>query len=194
MISHPPVFILLALFSGLSLNLVLQCGLGLAGIVRYREKKLPLLKTGLAFLSIMLLWLFFTYILSPLSMGLFGYLLLFPSASLVYSSLEYLFYKIILKRDYEQTEAGIFDDGLIGAALFVTVSLSNNIMEAIAFSFGFIASILLSLLILGEIRRRAEVEVVPQFLRGNPLIILSMGLLSIIFGSAALILFRAMGV
>ena len=193
MISHSGWLALLIFFSGLSVNLILQCGLGLAGIVRFRDRKLPLVKTGLGFISVMLLWLFFTYILTPLSMGLFGYILIFPAASLVYSSLEYLLYTLILKRSGEHAEAGIFDDGLAGAALFMALTLSNNIMEAAALSFGFAVSILFSLFILGEIRRRSEIEVVPQFLRGSPLIIISMGLLSMIFGLAAVILFRAMG-
>ena len=193
MISHIGWLALLAFFSGLSLNLILQCGLGMAGVIRFKEQKLPLIKTGLCFLSIILLWLFFSYILPPHVMGLFGYILLFPAALLVYSGLDYILFTLILKRGSENGEYGIFNDGLSGAALFMTLTLSNNVMEAMAFSFGFAASILLSLLILGEIRRRSEIEVVPQFLRGSPLILVSMGLLSMIFGSTAIILFRALG-
>ena len=87
-----------------------------------------------------------------------------------------------------------FHDGLIGAALFVTLNLSNNLAEAVVLSFGFTAGFLLSLLILGEIQRRSEMEAVPWFLRGRSLALISMGLLSLIFGSAAIILFRALGV
>jgi electron transport complex protein RnfA len=182
---------LLAFFSGLSVNLILQCGFGMAGIAVYQGQKLPLIKTGLGFITIIFLWFFFFYVLSPVSMGFFGYLLLFPSASLVYSGFEYLLFSLILKK--EPGEDLFFHDGLVGAALFLTVSLSNSFTEAAVLAFGFTAGILLCLLILGEIRKRSGMEAVPKFLRGRPLILVSMGLLSLIFGSAAAVLFRALG-
>ena len=191
--SHSASLVLLGIFSGLSMNLVLQCGLGIAGIAVSRERRLPLVETGLGFISVLFLWLFFSYLLSHLSMGLFGYILCFPAAFLVYSGLEYSVFSLILKNKQEKGKTGIFNDGLTAASLFITLNLAGSFLEAAVLSFGFMAGTLLTVLVLWEIRRRSEMEAVPRFLRGSPLIIISMGLLSLITTSAALIFFRVMG-
>jgi electron transport complex protein RnfA len=83
-------------------------------------------------------------------------------------------------------------DGLAAAALFVTLNLAESFFDAALLALGFALGILASLLILAEIRRRASMEEVPRFLRGSPLVLVSMGLLSLIFSSAAAILFRVL--
>ncbi|HCC36684.1 MAG TPA: hypothetical protein DEQ14_03195 [Treponema sp.] len=193
MISSLAWLVFLSFFSGLSVNLILQCGLGMAGFAGFQERKLPLIKIGLGFVSVMLLWFFFSYIIPPMAMGFFGYMLLFPAPALVNAGLEYLLFVIILKRGVEREESGFFYDGLAGAALFVTLTLANSFMDAVALGFGFASGIALTLLILGEIRRRAAMEAVPRFLRGSPLTIVSMGLLSLVSGAVAVILFGALG-
>jgi electron transport complex protein RnfA len=185
----------LAVFSSLSLNLILQCGLGMKriAVTRKGEAGNAFLQTGIVFVSVLLLWLVFSYILSPLFPVFFDYVLLFPMSALVYSGVEFLFYRGILKKKSPKPPGLVFCDGLTAAALFLTHHLASNFSEAAVLAFGFAFGVLLSLLILGEIRRRSEMEAVPRFLRGSPLMLISMGLLSLIFSGAALILFRAIG-
>ena len=182
----------LVFFSSLSVNLILQCGLGMAGITRPHVQKVPVLKITLGFITVLLLWAFFSYILSPLTLGFFGYILFFPAASFVYFVLEYLMFTVFLKRTANEDSIFLYD-GLLGAALFITYNISGNWTEALAMAFGFSAGILLTLLITGEINRRSEMETVPRFLKGRPLILISMGLLSLVFGSIAYIMNGILG-
>ena len=80
---------LLAVFSGISMNLILQCGLGMRGIAITKSGGRdqgpafhgPLLvKLGLMFATVLLLWLIFSFILSSISLGFFEYILLFPAS------------------------------------------------------------------------------------------------------------------
>jgi len=185
--------VMLALFSGLSMNLILQCGLGIAGIIKSREQKLPLISTGIGFITVLILWFIFNYLLAPLSLGLFEFILCFPAASLVYCGLEYLVFSIILKNNFTRESSLLFYDGLCGAILFIMINLASGFWEAFAVAFGFSAGIILTLAILSGIYRRSKMEAVPKFLRSSPLLVISMGLLSLVFGSAAVILFRTMG-
>jgi electron transport complex protein RnfA len=193
--SVPAQLAALAVFSSLSLNLILQCGLGMARItaIRKGEGGIPLPQTGILFVSVLLLWAVFSYILSPLFLGFFEYVLLFPMSGLVYFSLEFLLYRVILKKDSRGTGTMACCDGLTAASLFLTLHLASGFIEAAVISFGFAFGVLLALLILGEIHRRSEMEAVPRFLRGSPLALISMGFLSMIFCAAALMFFRAAG-
>jgi electron transport complex protein RnfA len=98
-----------------------------------------------------------------------------------------------LKKEPDAGSSLAFCDGLAGAALFITLNTASGFIEALVLSFGFVLGVLLAFLILGEIRRRSTMEWVPFFLRGNPLMLISLGLLSMIFSSAALVFFRVLG-
>ncbi|MDR1576570.1 MAG: hypothetical protein LBS37_11240 [Treponema sp.] len=186
---------LFAVFASLSANLALQCGLGMRGIAVTQEagKKPPLVNLGILFVTILFLWIVFSYVISSLPLGFFMYVLLFPMSAFVYFGFEYLVYRFALKTAVESDGPIHYCDGLAAAALFVTLNLAGGFVEAAMLSFGFVLGILLVFVIIGEIRRRSMMEAVPRFLRGAPLSLISMGLLSLIFSSAALILFRAIG-
>ena len=100
----------------------------------------------------------------------------------------------MLKSSPEQEDSIYLNDGLLGAALFLIYNISGSFTEALAMIFGFSAGTLLTLLIVGEINRRSKMEAVPRFLSGSPLILVSMGLLSLVFGSIALIVYRTLGI
>jgi Na+-translocating ferredoxin:NAD+ oxidoreductase RnfA subunit len=80
-------------------------------------------------------------------------------------------------------------DGLASLALFLTYNLALGFAEALVLSFFFALGNLAAVLILGEIRRRSALEWTPRRLRGSPLILISAGLLSLIFSVAAGICF-----
>jgi electron transport complex protein RnfA len=189
------ILALLAVFSGLSMNLILHCGLGLRGITTSESshKDSLLIQLGIVFVTVLALWLVFSCITTAFSWGFFEYILLFPAASLAYFGLEYLLFRTVLKQRKKRQGPLFFCDGLAGAALYITLNIAGGFFEAAALSFGFVLGILLAFVIIGEIRRRAVLEAVPRFLRGSPLALISMGLLSLIFSSAALLFFRSLG-
>ena len=198
------VLVMLAVFSGLSMNLILQFGLALkrvafessAGAGIGRERLLA--GMGILFTAIVLLWLIFSFARSLLFLGFLEYMLLFPASSLAFSVLEYLTARFILKEDAGRKEAFFLNNALsggalIGAALFITLNVAGGLLDAIVLSLGFSCSTALVFVVVGEIRRRSEMEAVPRWLRGGPLALIAMGLLSLIFSSGALMLFGVLG-
>ena len=187
--------LLLLIYSGFTINLVLQCGLGLKGIV---EPKEPLdlsylIKLVILSVSIVLLWFFFCGFLHSLISGIFIYVILFPVCAIVYNGFEYLIFNYILKKELKSDSSINFYGGITAVAVFICINLVNNFIEVIILSFGFTAGIFLLNLIVTEVRKRASLEAVPVFLRGKPLILITMGLLSLVFTTASFLFFRMIG-
>jgi electron transport complex protein RnfA len=217
---------ILAVFSGLTLNLVLQFGLGISKIIEPEGLK-PEREWGkfsasfwaILFVSVLILWFFFTYLLSPPAFGFLESFLLFPAAVLVSMALELVFVyffpdgKFTLHNS-SKTKRGRFSpwklaestgishaeiplssyNGLVLTSLFLTLRLAASPAEALVLSLGFSLGCLAAALILREISRRSSLEAVPGAFRGPPLMLISMGLLSLIFSSVSAILFRVLGV
>jgi electron transport complex protein RnfA len=85
-------------------------------------------------------------------------------------------------------------NGLVIAALLMTLRLASTFMEAMVLALGFSLGGLFSIGILKAIHKRSSLETVPAILRGIPLMLISMGLLSLIYASAAVILLRVLGI
>jgi len=184
--------LLLFIYSGFTLNLVLQCALGIKGAVESTNpfKVSTFIKSGIIFVSCILLWLFFSGIFSVFNIGILIYIILFPVSFLVYEGLEFLIFRYVIKED---TGGGCFVNfpgGITAVSVFLCMAMANNILEVIILSFGFVFGIFIVNLIICEIRRRAALEAVPHFLRGKPLVLITMGMLSLIFTTASLLLFR----
>jgi electron transport complex protein RnfA len=188
----------LAVFSGLSLNLVLQFGLGVRNIKTESQKPIQyaLFQWVVLFLTVFLLWALFSFALSPLSLGFMEYLLIFPLTMAVTRGLELLggraFPALIPKS--RSLPASSSYDGLSIAALGLTLRLASSPAEAAVLSLGFSLGSFCSVLIVNSIYRRSFLEKVPQSLRGMPILLISMGLLSLIFSSMAVILLRILKV
>lgn len=184
--------VMFIIFSGLSMNLVLQCALGIvsASSSKVLSKKAALIQLGIIFIGIILLWVIFSKIIFIIFSGIFAYVLLFPISSIVYKCLEFLTFRYLIKKETDDILPIDFSGGITATALFISLNIAGSFIEAAALSFGFTAGILLAFLILGEIRLRAALEAVPRFLRGKPLTVISMGLLSLIFSGVSLLLFR----
>ncbi|MDR2952808.1 MAG: hypothetical protein LBU82_06170 [Treponema sp.] len=187
--------VLFMIFSGLSMNLMLQCGLGLsnAASAKKKSKQLVLIQAGIIFTAVILLWVIFAKIISSIVSGIYIFVLLFPASSLLYDSLESLTFRWLLKREMENEFPVSFSSGITAAAAFISLTAARGFIEAVALSFGFASGVLLAFLILGEIRLRASLEAVPRFLRGKPLTLISMGLLSLVFFRVSLLLFSMIG-
>ncbi|GHV63489.1 hypothetical protein AGMMS49587_13690 [Spirochaetia bacterium] len=212
----------LGVFSSLSLNLALQFGLGMRGISAGRKKNnpAPFLEAGVIFLSVLILWLFFTYILAPLQSGFFMFFLLFPLSALACSASEWFLIWLTRRHAAPEPAGSVPADGaeairrgsppieekrtprlfqgisayngLVPLALLLTLSVGVTFTEAAVLSLGFALGILLTALILREIRRRSGLEAVPALLRGDPVTLISMGLLSLIFTFAGAMFFNAL--
>ena len=190
--------VMLAVFSGLSMNLILQFGLspkGMAFESSYRRERL-LAGSAILFITVMLLWLVLSFARSVIFLGLVEYIVLFPASCLVFSILEYLTNRFIIK-DAGQPETApgyaIFNSALAGAALFITLNVAGGFWEALVLSLCFSGGAALVFVIVYEIRRRSEMEAVPLPLRGGSLALIAMGLLSLVFSSCALMLYEVLG-
>ena len=197
----------LAVFSGLSLNLFLQFALGIAGNAFPKgthPRQLPFFQFGVLFVSVLFLWVFFRYVLPSPWRGFSEYFLFFPLSALVCMGLELLrergFQRIFPGKNpkFADTKkmfsAFTAYDGLVPASLIICFALAGSFAGAAVLSLFFVLGNLAAMLILNEIRRRSALERVPRFLRGKPLVLISMGLLSLISASAAGICFTILDV
>ena len=201
----------LAVFSGLSLNLLLQFALGTASVAgdSFHKKKagreLPLVQLGFLFISALFLWVFFNYIVPAYWRGFSEFFLFFPLSALVCMGLE-LLEERILPQVFPQIfpnpgtkinkvfSAFTAYDGLVPASLMITTFVAGNFADAFILTLFFALGNLTAMLILDEIRRKSALEWMPRYLRGSPLILISMGLLSLISVSVAGICFKILEV
>jgi len=189
-------FLLLLIFSVFNMNLTLQCALGLGGIYTSKifDKRLALIKLSIVFISVILLWFFFSRVIFSVFSGVFIYVLLFPVSYIVCDGLDFLLFRYILEKDREEECFISFPGGITAVAVFICTNIANSFLETAILSFGFTAGILLVSLIVWEIRERAALEKVPRFLRGKPLVLISMGMLSLVFSAVSLLLLRMINV
>jgi len=189
--NHIPL-ILLFVYSCFTMNLVLQCGLGLRGIAESKSAMnvQAFAKLGLVFLTVILIWFFFSNVIFSLFSGIFIYVLLFPVSAIVYDGLEYLTFQYLLKRSREEETFISFPGCITAVAVFICINMANGFLDVLILSFGFTSGIFIISLITREIRKRAALEAVPVFLRGKPLVLIAMGMLSLIFTAASYLFFR----
>jgi len=192
----------LAVFSGLSLNLLLSFALGTAGSAGdtlpkgETRKQLPLFQLGVLFVSILILWVFFNHLLPSFLNGFSEYFLYFPFSALLCMGLELLRERVFpgfgsIKKVFSAFTAYA---GLVPVSLFITSVLAVNFAGAFVLALFFVLGNMAAMLILFEIRRRSMLEWVPAYLRGSPLVLISMGLLSLISVSAAGVCFKILEV
>ena len=220
-------FLTLAVFSGLSMNLILRFGIGLQRIAfdegaplsdsEKNGKQVFFIRPGLLFVSCLILWLFFSGLQSVLFLGFLEYILIFPVCSLFFVAIEHLARRLVFKTnrkgeiisrnlfisaylfidgsetDADQSSLNSMFSGMAGAALFNILGLAGGFARAAMLSFGFAAGAALAVMIVGEIRRRSAMEAVPDCLRGGPLVLAAMGLLSLVFISAATVFYAVLG-
>ena len=188
----------LAVFSGLSLNLLLQFALGTAGVAADIHPKsqttraIPVFQLTVMFLSVICLWVVFNYLFPPFWKGFSEYFLVFPLSALACMGFEKLGQRVFARYVSFVKVFSAFTayDGLVLVSLIITFALAGSFAGALVLALFFACGNMVAMLVLNEIRRRSTLEWVPRFLRGSPLILISMGLLSLISASAAGICFR----
>lgn len=182
-------FFLLLILSAFTMNLMLQCALGIKGAASLNNsgRMITFIKLAIAFFAVILLWVLFTKVIFYLFSGIFIYILSFPVSYMVYEGLEYLIFRNILKKDTAEEYSISFTGGITSVILFICINIANNFFQTILLSFGFTAGIYLVFIIVKEVCKRAALEAVPRFLRGKPLLLITMGMLSLIFTAASLL-------
>jgi len=184
--------LMLVIFSAFTINLTLQCALGLKGtsVQGNYGKTTLLIRLLIVFTAVFLLWFLFSVILNSIFTGTLIFILIFPLSYMVYSGLEYLVFNYLIKGNTLDESFLSFPEGITAVAVFICVNMADGFLDALLLSFGFTFGILLVTLIISEIRKRAELEAVPRFMRGAPLVLVTMGLLSLIFTAGSLIILR----
>ncbi|MDR2794061.1 MAG: hypothetical protein LBB61_10445 [Treponema sp.] len=190
----------LALFASLSLNLIVQFGLGIHDLSEDGDRTtnsacpLPFFQAGVLFITVFVLWTLFFYITRPFFSILFKDVLLFPFSILFCWALEFAadrFTPHLVPRRKLFSAVTAYD-GLAFTALLFTMHIASTIVEACIISLSFSLGVLFSILILNEIQKRSSIEAVPIFLRGKPLRLISMGFLSLVFTSTTALLLRVL--
>jgi len=188
-------YLLLLIYSCFTINLLLQCALGIQGAAgsQGRIKTTELIKTALIFLTGMLLWIFSNVVMGFMA-NIVMYILIFPLSSIFYDAFEYLVFKFIIKKEIDNNSFISFPGGITAVIVFICVNIAGSFLEAAVLMIGFSSGILLVNFIIREVRRRAALEAVPASLRGKPIVLVTMGLLSLVFTTVSLLLFRMIGV
>jgi len=198
--SIPVSFLLF--YSVFTVNLLLQCGLGIKGAVESNQDnkelspsldRITIFRSIIIFFSVIILWAFFAKLLFSLIPGMFIYVLIFPVSFIFYDALEYLFFRFVIKKDTDSEKSINFPGGITAVAVFLCMILSNNFLETLVLSFGISTGVLFVKLIIKEIQRRAFLEAVPVSIRGKPLVLITMGMLSLVFTTVSLLLFGMIG-
>ena len=190
----------LAVFAGLSLNLLLSFALGASGAADdfpckgETQRRPPFFQFGLLAAAVLLLWLFFAFAIPPFWKGFSQYFLVFPLSALACMGLEFAGQRFLSRlspkngpplRIKKVFPAFTAYDGLVPASFLITFTLAGTFADAVVLALFFALGNLAAMLTLNEIRRRSAMERVQRFLRGSPLILISMGLLALISASAA---------
>ena len=122
------------------------------------------------------------------------YFLVFPLSSLICQGVEAGVKKMLPNRlndnSFKTFSAFTGYNGLAPASFILTSLLAVTIMDGITLAVFFSLGCLLVSAITAEIARRSFLEKVPSSIRGNPLRLISMGLLSMVFAFAAGICLR----
>lgn len=183
-------------FAALSLNLFTYFGCGIREL-SMRERPLPIqvyYPWAVLFLSTTTLWFFFARVLVVFG-GIFDYMLTVPLAILGGKGLEKLCFMAFPQAFKDADNAALFSagsayNGLSAAALILTLRFALSFGGAVVLSFSFSLGGLLSFLAAKEIQKRSFLETIPRVLRGKPLLLISMGLLSLIFSAASVLLLK----
>lgn len=146
-------------------------------------------------LSGLIVWPLFNVVLAPLALGYLESILLVPFAVLVSTTAERLVG--FASKDGKSHDCGLSAvsayDGLTYAASFFVLRLSAGFLDAFWFSLGAVAGYLVCEVALRAIRERSDIEPVPRFLRGTPLMLIAAALMAVLSSFLAAAAYSALG-
>ena len=190
--------IFLFICAGLSFNLILHFALG-AECFTEKEREgsdIPVFQGGVLFVSTILLWFVCTYLLSFLAFGFLEYFLLFPLSAIACMVFEKVAINIFFQEGtpLKHFSADSGYNGLALTSLFLTLQIARTLFEAMFLALSFVGGVLLTMVLIHYISKRSYLESIPVMLRGRPLILISLGLLSLIFTSLTVIFLRILDI
>jgi hypothetical protein len=185
----------IVVFSAFYLNLFLCFGIGIRELVsRERSPAFHIYYPwGILFVVSSALWLFFDWL--SMFAGWFPvFLLIYPLSLFSGLGLETAMFRLFprLGENPGIYRIGSGYNGFSLAALFLTMRLALSLGEALLFSLAFSGGAFIAYLIIKEIQKRSFWEAIPRSLRGNPILLVSMGLLSLIFYASALFVLKVL--
>ncbi|MDR1148143.1 MAG: hypothetical protein LBK66_05875 [Spirochaetaceae bacterium] len=184
--------LILAVFSVFSFNLVLTFGLGTKEIFENRKQPITgsLLQLPIMFITVFVAWIIFTFMLSPLNLGFLRYFLLFPLTCFLTFGIETAISILIPGYIRQNRMFSLYTSysGLIITALILTLHLADTAMDAFVLSFCLSFSAFFAILLLRMIKLRGKNEKLPSIFSGQPILCISMALLSLVSLSIAYIL------
>jgi Na+-transporting NADH:ubiquinone oxidoreductase subunit NqrE len=183
---------LFSILAALSLNLVLHTGLGIKEIYQNVYSFFPgsLLRWVSLFAVVFIFWLLWTFVFSPLSLGFFDVIFIFPLCTLTLHAIDEHITHKLQARFYTNSSAIEMSAPLCVFSLFMTLRLASTVVEAALLSLFFSTGCILTSLILGSILLRMRSEPVSRKISGIPLAFIANGLLALIFTATATILLR----
>jgi electron transport complex protein RnfA len=186
------VNVLLFFLAAFAVNLTIHLGLGLREMFFERDCGMGsyVFHAVNMMISSLILWHLFVYILFPLTFGLISEFLLYPLCFLLHyafsGAADILSGRGVEREgNGEQYKKSVYGAVFILAAVIFTLKFAANSIEAILLSCGFAFGLILSALSLKAIRLRIAKEKAPPTLRGLPLMLVSRGLLSLVFCALA---------
>jgi Na+-transporting NADH:ubiquinone oxidoreductase subunit NqrE len=180
----------LFLFALMYLNPLFCFGLG----ARETEEPLRLYPWLIVVVETALLWVVFERLFAFICPWFPGMFLVFPAALYAGFGLEIAFLRFFPGFDpgsrFFRLGSGYVIASL--ASLLLTIRLASGFGEALLLSLAFSGGGLGAALAVRAIRERAFWETPPRSLRGDPLTLISMGLLSLVFSASALVIVEAL--
>lgn len=172
-------YILIFLSAFLLFNGITQNGFGLRFTNMPKKAVKPLLSM---IFSALISWLITHYIINPLGYGVFGVFFIFPISVLCSLCIEIIGNKLY-QIPSKQLDSSVYSayDGIAFYSAFQTVLFAHTALQAVLFTLGGALGFILILFILKGIKKRSEIEAIPKFFKGHPLLLVSTGLLSLIF-------------
>jgi Na+-translocating ferredoxin:NAD+ oxidoreductase RnfA subunit len=181
--------LLLAVFSGLSMNLILQLGLGLRTIVSDTKRTLrsEVAQWFFLFIDVIVVWALYAWLLAPFGLSFTMIFLLFPlNAVLLYAAGR------IIRRFFRRRKnvRGLFDplviySALATAASYFTLNAADGLTDAVILALGFTLGAIITITLLRPVGKRLQIEKTPTAFAGIPLMLLSVGLFSFITSELA---------
>ncbi|WP_304224882.1 hypothetical protein [Gracilinema caldarium] len=174
--------ILLSIFAAFFMfNGIIQNGFGIMYAEDPKKALAPLISL---FLSGVMGWLIYTYVFNPIGFGEYGIFFLFPVTVLCCVVVDRLSAVIQHTKD-NVLDKSVFSgyEGIAFYGAFQTLMFAQSLSQAFLFALGGALGFMFVLMILNGIQKRSEIEGVPMFFKGQPLLLISTGLLSMLFSA-----------
>jgi len=191
----------LVFFAALSANLLLSFGLGTRELLPQKPPHVfTLYPWVVLFVSTLLLWVLFARVLLFFG-GIFDLILILPLSALISAALEKFLFRIAAQYKNPEVKpeippfSGLFIAGssyheLAAVSVLLTLHFALSFADALLLSLTFCAGSLLAFLIIREIQKRSFMETIPHGLRGAPIVLISMGLLSLVFSAVSVLFLK----